>query len=46
MKSLQSLSLSYSRIGDYLKSLELDKKVYENRLKILGEDHLDTLESL
>ena len=38
--------MSYSHIGDSKKNLEMNKEVYSKRVKLLGEDHPDTLNSL
>ena len=39
------MATSYSNLGEYEKSKELDEKVYEARVRVLGEEHPDTLSS-
>ncbi len=43
---LNNLAVTYGGLGDHKKELELTKKVYTLRCRILGEEHPDTLTSL
>ena len=43
---LGNLATTYGDLGDHKKELDLNEKVYNLRLKVLGEGHPDTLLSL
>ena len=46
LTSLNNLACEYGELGEHEKALELAKKTYELRSKVLGEGDPDTLTSL
>ena len=46
MVSLSNLALTYDEQGEHQKALELRKKAYKLRCKVLEKEHPDTLMSI
>ncbi len=44
--TLSNLAVTYSKLGDYSKALELEEKVYASQCKILGEEHPSAMTTL
>ena len=42
LTALGNLAVTYGKLGDRRKALELEEKVYALRYKVLGEEHPDT----
>jgi tetratricopeptide (TPR) repeat protein len=45
-RSFDSVSVDYSRLGDYKRALEYSEKALEIRLELLGDKHPDTIFSV